>query len=339
MGLAFGKAGMARGLSPTPSPASSLSTQARPKRHVTTAKVHVAPRPPFATPLQEELEAASLCETGGKSRSLITVLAGEQLGKIVAVEGDLVIGRGEHADVRFTDPGISWRHARLLRREDAVFVEDLGSTNGTFVHGQRVSQPRRLTDGDQIRLGGHTVLKYFVADRLEEAAAQSLYESAVRDPLTGVHNRRYLIERLASEISFALRHAAPLAVLFIDVDHFKRVNDLFGHAVGDATLRVITMTIQRMIRPEDVLSRYGGEEFVVIARSVTPRNAEILAERIRRRIGELELPLEGEPALSVSIGVAALAGLPQPDAAALVSAADQAMYAAKERGRNCVVSR
>lgn len=335
----FSRIDMPRSEPPSGWPGGFVSGRHRPVRHVTTARVHNAPRPPFATPLQEELEPASH-SVGGKCRSLLTVLAGDQLGRVIRVESeDLLIGRGEGVDVHFSDPGISWKHARILRRGGAVLVEDAGSTNGTFVGEERIVQAVRLANGDHIRLGGHTVLKFVLADRLEEEAALCLYESAVRDPLTGLYNRRYLADRLASEVSFAHRHASPLAALLIDVDHFKRVNDQFGHNVGDAVLRVIAATLLRMIRPEDVLARYGGEEFVVVARSVTPRNAEILAERIRRHIERLQLPLDGQLSLSVSIGVAALAGLQQGNAAGLLLAADDALYAAKELGRNCVVMR
>ncbi len=276
-----------------------------------------------------------------RDRHLLTVLVGDQLGQVIRLDGDeLLLGRGDQVDVRLVDPGLSWVHARLRRLEDGFYLEDLASTNGTFVDGNRIQQPVRLSDGDRIQLGGRTTLKFSIVDELEESAALRLYGSMVHDALTGVFNRRYLEERLSSEVSFACRHATSLALLLIDVDHFKRVNDLFGHNVGDATLRVIAASIQRILRPEDVLARYGGEEFVVLARSVTPRNAEILAERIRRHVEELELALADELPMSVSVGVAVIVpGRARPDAAALLRTADEAMYEAKALGRNRVVIR
>jgi diguanylate cyclase (GGDEF)-like protein len=107
----------------------------------------------------------------------------------------------------------------------------------------------------------------------------SVYEAALRDPLTRAYNRRYFDDRLFSELSFARRHGAPLGLLMVDLDHFKRINDVYGHQAGDVVLRVVAATIQRLMRPEDVVARYGGDEFVVIARGTTLRNAEILAER------------------------------------------------------------
>jgi diguanylate cyclase (GGDEF)-like protein len=124
----------------------------------------------------------------------------------------------------------------------------------------------------------------------------------------------------------------------VDIDHFKRVNDTHGHVVGDAVLQLVAGNIQRMLRPYDVLCRYGGEEFVVMARATSARNAEILAERIRHHIEAMRFEIAGESAsVTVSVGVAALGpGVANVDAEALLQAADEALYAAKESGRNRV---
>lgn len=307
--------------------------------HIPTTRVHVPPRAPFGT--VDEEEPGTRSGPLVRDRFLLTVLAGDQVGQVVQLDRDqLLIGRGDHVDVRLVDPGLSWVHARLRRQRDGFYLEDLASTNGTFLGRDRIQSPVRLCDGDRIQLGGHTTLKFSAVDELEESAALRLYRSMVHDALTGVFNRRYLEERLAGEVSFAARHGTSLALLLIDVDHFKRINDLLGHNVGDATLRVIAASIQRILRPEDVLARYGGEEFVVLARSITPANAEILAERIRRHVEELELALADELPMSVSVGVAIVApGHSRPDAPALLMAADEAMYEAKAQGRNRVVIR
>lgn len=306
-------------------------------RRVTTTRIH-AVRPPLPT-LPDRFEATSM--EPRRDRSLLVVLAGDQLGKAIRLDApEIVLGRGDSSTIQITDPGLSWNHARIRVLTDGVTIEDLGSTNGTFVCGERVAAPRRLRDGDRIALGGRTVLKYSLADELEEAAALRLYESAVHDPLTGLYNRRYIEARLASELSYVERHAASLAVLFVDIDHFKLINDHYGHHAGDAVLRVVGATVQRMLRPEDVLSRFGGEEFVVIARSLSARNAVILAERIRRAIEQLELPIAGDPVkLTISIGIAiARTGLLRDTASTLVERADAAMYEAKQQGRNRVVA-
>ena len=301
-------------------------------RRTTTIRIHSPPRP-VAT-VDDDLVPRS--DVPLRDRYLLTVLAGAQLGEVhrVVPEG-VVLGRSDTSDLPLSDPGLSWSHAKVTQREDGIYIEDLGSTNGTYVRGERITEPTRLADGDRIRLGGQTMLKLTLADELEERAAHRLYESVVRDPLTGVHNRRYFEERLEAEVAFALRHGSSLAVLFVDVDHFKQVNDKFGHNVGDAVLRILAMSIERVLRPGDLLARFGGEEFVIVARSIGTRNGEILAERIRRTIADLTLPLDGELTLTVSIGVAAIdAGRGARDGAALIAAADAAMYRAKEHGRN-----
>ncbi len=309
-------------------------------RRVSTTRMH-AVRAPLPTLRDSEpwLDATSV--EPKRDRPLLLVLAGEQLGKVVRLDaGDVVLGRGGDATVQITDPGLSWKHARVRVRGDGVYLEDLQSTNGTYVAGERIVSPTRLQDGDRISLGGRTVLKFFNADALEENAAVRMYESAVHDPLTGLFNRRYVEARLASELSYVERHAASLAVFFIDIDHFKHINDRYGHQAGDAVLRVVGATVQRMVRPEDVLARYGGEEFVVIARSISARNASILAERMRRSIEHMELPFAGETAsVTISIGIA-LARLapPRESASELIDRADAAMYHAKQQGRNRVVA-
>ena len=274
-----------------------------------------------------------------RDRPVLMVLSGPSTGAILPVHGELLVGRGDHCDLELAEPTVSWSHARFSERLGHIELEDLGSTNGTFVRGERVHGRRLLSDGDRIRIGPRVVFKLMLQDALEERASRQLWESSVRDPLTGLHNRRYLDERIKAEFSYAQRHGDPLSVLMVDIDHFKRVNDRAGHAVGDAVLRIVAASIQRVIRPEDVLARYGGEEFVVIARRVDQRNATILAERIRSRVERLPLPLEVDvDKLTVSVGVATMtAADPYELPEQLVRAADSAMYAAKGHGRNRVV--
>lgn len=302
-------------------------------RRISTTKLRV----PTAAEIADFVAKERAAPTG--DRYLLTVLRGDPLGRVVRVDdADIVIGRGEHATFVLDDPGLSWVHARVFRRGEHIYVEDLGSTNGTFVGERRIREPTQIVDGTRIRLGGHTVLKLSLADELEEEAAQRLYESTVKDALTSVHNRRYLLERLASEISFAQRHSDTIAVLLVDLDHFKQINDVHGHHVGDAVLRVVAAAMQRILRPEDLLARFGGDEFVIVTRRITRENAHILAERLRSHIANLSLPLEGSTSITISVGMT-FAGpehsYKTPEA--LLGEADTAMYEAKHLGRNRVV--
>jgi diguanylate cyclase (GGDEF)-like protein len=165
------------------------------------------------------------------------------------------------------------------------------------------------------------------------------------DPLTGVHNRRYFDERLLEEVSRAQRQGHVLSCLFLDVDHFKRINDTHGHQVGDWVLREIAARIKSQMRFSDVLGRYGGEEFAVLLVQTDKAYALSIAERIRRSVADVPFLLTDENPLSVtlSVGVAALRDCARAEGAEslarhLVARADQALYRAKRAGRNRVLA-
>src|SRR5687767_10608798 len=171
-----------------------------------------------------------------------------------------------------------------------------------------------------------------------EQLVQDLQEQAVTDPLTGLLNRRFLQEFLPREVMKANRHGTSLAVIMVDLDFFKRINDAFGHEAGDLVLRKVAGTIKNTFRGSDVACRYGGEEFVLILPGATLDGARQKAEAIRVSIAGLEL-IQRERALgrvTASLGVAIYPDH-GADADELVRAADAALYAAKEGGRNRVV--
>jgi diguanylate cyclase (GGDEF)-like protein len=174
-----------------------------------------------------------------------------------------------------------------------------------------------------------------MTDDVEEALLRRLYESTVTDGLTGAYNRKHFGERLAGEVAYARRHDTPLSLLMLDIDHFKKVNDTYGHPAGDRVLRSFTDTLRHTLRAEDVLARYGGEEFVIIARGLDTEHAMHLGERIRTLVAETPIDVEGHTVeLTVSIGVASLACEGANAADGLVAVADRRLYAAKAAGRN-----
>lgn len=177
-----------------------------------------------------------------------------------------------------------------------------------------------------------------VADRLRDqrAALSDAERRAQTDPLTGVLNRRSLIERLDAACLRARARGLPIALLFIDLDHFKEINDSYGHAAGDACLGAIIDPIQAELRQSDVIGRYGGEEFVVILSSADINAAHPIAERIRHRVSEVRIEGFGAPLrLTCSIGVATSDTL-GVWGEHLIAQADAAVYAAKRSGRNRV---
>lgn len=165
---------------------------------------------------------------------------------------------------------------------------------------------------------------------------ESLREAANRDPLTGLANRRYLMERIRDEIQRARRKESPLGICIMDVDHFKQINDLFGHETGDQALCRIAAVVQDSVRSYDVYGRWGGEEFLLLLPQTDRDEALGVVQRIRSCINGICVPLEeGGVALSASFGLTALHdGEEAPDV--LLKRADQALFRAKHSGRNRV---
>jgi two-component system cell cycle response regulator len=287
-------------------------------------------------PAVQEL-LARMREASPPTRCLM-VIGGRDVGRVVQLpESGALAGRDSASDLVLLDSGASRRHARFARVGMEYTVSDLDSRNGVFVNGNRVTRAT-LVQGDKILLGLFTVLKYAAQDDLELEYSRRMLESVSVDALTGALNRRALDQRLAAEWAYAVRHTTTVSCLMIDADHFKAVNDAHGHAVGDRVLQVISATIAQALRTEDVLGRYGGEEFVVVARDVGHAGATRLAERLRQQIEQARLAHGSqEIRITASIGVAT-GPVGSGGPAALLDIADQRLYAAKNGGRNRVAS-
>ena len=272
-----------------------------------------------------------------RDRAYLVVLAGSDVGKMFRLSaGETVLGRSGHADIRLDDDSISRLHAKLRLSGQTIVIEDLNSSNGTLVNGARVGQ-HVLCDGDKIRLGETTILKFTFHDRLDESFQMKMYNAALRDPLPKLYNKKYFLDQLDAEISYSKRHGTPLSLLIFDLDHFKSVNDTYGHVVGDLVLTGVAGLVQAKLRNEDVFARYGGEEFVIILRGIMLDDAGVLAERLRGAIEAHEFVSGGQRVgVTASVGVAALAE-DAKEPLALVEAADSALYAAKKAGRNRVL--
>jgi two-component system, cell cycle response regulator len=274
---------------------------------------------------------------------IVRVLSGPQTGLSRMLDKDeIVIGRGTACDVMLADSALSRRHCRILRTAEGPAIEDLASSNGTFLDGQPVQAQQLLQEGSRIQLGRHTVLGVALQDQLEHSASRQLYEYSMRDPLTGIHNRRYFDQRLNEEFSYALRHRTPVSVLIVDLDYFKRINDTWGHPVGDRVLRHAAEILQRCVRKEDVAARFGGEEFAMLARIQLPEGALALGERARRRIERGSVSQDGQLIrFTASVGIAsAFPDRGYDSVASMLGAADRALYRAKASGRNrCVDDR
>ena len=268
------------------------------------------------------------------------VLKGPRVGEVLVVDRDvMVLGRGDDADIRIQDPSLSRMHVRFTRvGGDGLTITDLESMNGTLVESTRLEGTRRLRTGELITLG-NVIVRFAIQDAEEVQVSRDLFEAAVRDRLTGLYNRGYFDDRLGAEFAFTRRHQTALAVLLIDLDHFKQVNDLHGHLIGDEVLKAAASKIRDSLRAEDLAARYGGEEFVVLARGTDAGGAQVLGQRLRTRIALCEVSgAQGPVKVTASIGVAvARKDVPFASPAELLGAADAALYEAKSKGRNQVV--
>jgi len=283
-------------------------------------------------------EAPLAPEGGKRDRAYLVVLAGASVGEMYKIEGDkTVIGRGQKAQIRLLDDGISREHAQLVILNDRIVLQDLGSTNGTYCNGLKVEANKELVDGDKILVGSTTILKFTYHDNLDEIFQKQMYESALRDGLTKAFNKKYFTDRLESEFTFAIRHVAPLTLVLFDIDHFKKVNDTHGHQAGDYVLSEISTLLTGALRAEDVFARYGGEEFAVICRGSDVTQGHIVAERMRKAVEANKFVFEGTHIpITISVGVAGLPDANVKDAAELVSLCDQSLYKSKHGGRNRV---
>lgn len=283
--------------------------------------------------------AEKLVDVGPRrDRPCLTVLTGTSTGTIYKLaQGSHVIGRKENTELRITDDGISRSHAKVRCEGDLVFVEDMGSRNGTYVNGRLITEPTPLHDGDKIQVGRTTVIRYALHDELDESFHDNLLSSALRDPLTKLFNKRYLMDRLDSELKFAHRHETAVSILMLDLDHFKRINDSYGHLAGDAVLMHLAQILVKAVRNEDVVARFGGEEIVIILRSISLELALTLGERLRRTVEkQVVTHQDREIEATVSIGVAGFPSTRAETVEQLLDAADKALYRAKHAGRNTV---
>jgi two-component system cell cycle response regulator len=274
--------------------------------------------------------------TGAGQDCLVVIYApsSNQLGKRFSLADGLVqIGRGADNDVVLHSDSVSRRHARIERSTATYRVVDLQSTNGTYVNDE-VVQDRELSRGDQIKIGD-TIMKFLSGADLESQYHETIYRMTIMDGLMGIHNKRYLVEQLDRELSRATRHGRPLSLVMCDIDHFKNVNDEFGHLAGDHVLKEVAQLAKSRLRPDDVIARYGGEELAVILPETDVKGGVRIANELRKMIATETFVFEEEDIdVTISCGVAQLD--PTWRSYDFVRAADEQLYEAKRAGRNRV---
>lgn len=245
----------------------------------------------------------------------LLVLRGPDMGRrfLVKPPGG-IIGREEGAAVQTRDTTIS-RRAALLEFGDGgrVLITDLGSKNGVFIDGVRISRAE-IYDGNHVQLSNDTVMRVRFQDPVETELLQELAGSATKDSRTGLPNRRYLKERLEQEMAWTRRRRDPLSLALLDVDDFKKVIDADGQKAADELFAVIAAMVRKATRQEDVVARYGADELVVVMRGTGADEARDTAERLRKLIGARVYDVGDVPIkATVSVGVVTYDGEPEDD--------------------------
>lgn len=235
-------------------------------------------------------------------------------GREFCIEKDkVIIGRGIDVDFQVWDSKVSRNHLAIYlvpteSGEKKVIYEDLMSTNGTYVN-EKFSLKGELRNGDRIKIGD-TVLKFEIMDELEQEFSKRLYKMAVTDSLTGLYNKEYFYDELRRQFHIAMRYGRELSLIMLDIDNFKQVNDNYGHLAGDEALKSVAFAILETVRFQDIVSRFGGDEFCVLLPETSISGARFLGYRIKRAIERLEIPSDkGSFKITVSMGVVSTKGV------------------------------
>jgi diguanylate cyclase (GGDEF)-like protein len=264
----------------------------------------------------------------------LVIVSGIMLGlKIKLTDIPIIIGRSSECGLSLPHSSVSRQHCRIWREDAVYLIEDMGSTNRTFLNGKAVTRAE-LRDGDQISIGNNAI-KFFVGASLESSYHHELIDLAIYDSLTGFYNRRHFRGLLDEEVAKA-RNSAALSLLMVDLDDFKGVNDRHGHLVGDQVLTAVAQVIRECVSPTVPIGRLGGEEFALALRSASLVEAVALAEKLRASVAAHPVETrEQHLPVTISIGVAQT-GAECTTSADLLRNADTQLYLAKQGGRNCV---
>jgi len=235
----------------------------------------------------------------------MVVYQGGPLGLRVNLEplSTVVIGREPHCDFALDDASMSRRHCEVRHGGDRVIIRDLGSANGTLVNNRAVDE-QVIRDGDMIQLGS-VVFKFLDAQNPEHTYHKKLHYLSTTDFLTRAYNKRHLLELLQREAYRADRYGRDLALVMLDIDHFKQINDQHGHLAGDFVLKRLVEVIRAKIRQSDALGRFGGEEFAVVLPEVSAKGGFVLGEKLRRLVEAESFVFGGTTIrVTISLGVA-----------------------------------
>jgi diguanylate cyclase (GGDEF)-like protein len=265
----------------------------------------------------------------------LVVIYGDDLGRRVPLGSEpCIVGRSSKCDVQVDQESVSRNHCRVSFNGKTYTIRDLGSTNGTYVNDELIDEVN-LRDGDQIKVG-RTIMKFITGGNIEASYHEEIYRLMTVDGLTEVHNKRFFHEMLEREASRSQRYERTFCIVLFDIDHFKKINDTYGHLAGDAVLRQLGVIVRGRVRRDDIVARVGGEEFAILLPEVGASGGVEAARKLRASIEEATFQFEGTVIpVTISLGVAEW----KPgvaDAQDLMKIADDKLYEAKRTGRNRV---
>jgi two-component system, cell cycle response regulator len=270
---------------------------------------------------------------------VLILIRGSLPGKKYSLKGasKFILGRDKSVDIQIEDANVSRQHSQISREGDKLYVEDLGSRNGTFLNDEKIEKGKKLLEKeDMIKIGG-TILKFLPAGQLETLYHINLTNAAYIDKLTGLYNRKYISEVLEVEFKRSKALHSNLSVVLFDIDNFKKINDTHGHDGGDFVLTELGAQVKASgLRERDLAGRYGGEEFIIVLTNSNETQAAEVAERVRKRIEEFDFQYDKKKIpVTVSLGVAAMKK-DYHEFTDLYKAADKALYESKRNGKNKV---
>ncbi len=269
----------------------------------------------------------------------LVVFYGQNIGRRYFLNvAELIIGRSDAAGIQVDQDSVSRQHVKLVTQDFRTVIEDMGSTNGTFVNNLRVDRSE-LRDGDLLRLG-QTIFKYLSGSNIENKYHEEIYKLSTIDGLTETYNKRYFLDTLERELNRAHRYGRGLSLALFDIDHFKKINDSFGHLAGDHVLRELAALVGQHVRRQDILARYGGEEFAIILPEVDTAGSVQACEKLRMLTEQHPFKF-GEDMIRVTISCGIITydtKLGAISTEAFIGEADANLYKAKAGGRNRVVA-
>jgi two-component system cell cycle response regulator len=279
-------------------------------------------------------------ERAAKTPDTLLIVRGTPQGhRFHLLDPEITIGRDDVCTITINDSNVSRKHAKVLKMENRVLIEDMGSSNGTFINDKKLvkGERRELQSEDMIKLGS-TILKFLPSGHIEIVYMGELGDSANKDAMTQAFNKAYLLQALEAEFKRAKALQTDFSIIFMDLDHFKKVNDTFGHDAGDQVLKTYAQLVRtHHLRPKDIFARYGGEEFILLLSRTNGQKAAETAEKIRQTVESHSFLHDGKRIpVTTSLGVAEMTSTIE-SAQTLLKKADESLYQAKQQGRNRVV--